>query len=201
MKIVGLTGGIGSGKTTIAGFFKELGVPVYVSDVEAKRLMTTDEQLIAKLITLFGEQAYDAHRNLNRAYIASIVFNDSKMLSQLNHIVHPAVAEDFVTWASSHDTPYVIKEAAVLFENDGYRQCDFNILVTAPQRERIARVQKRDNSSVKDVLARIKMQWPDVKKATLADVVINNITLERTKEEVIQINRHLLRRLSQGWSL
>lgn len=200
MKIVGLTGGIGSGKTTIAHFFKDLGIPVYVADVEAKRLMNSDSELIKKMKMLFGNEAYTKEHQLNRKYIADIVFTDKEKLSQLNAIVHPIVNQDFNTWIATHLAPYVIKEAAILFENGGYKQCDYTILVTAPRNLRIERVMRRDKATQTEVVSRINMQWSDAKKATLADVVLNNIDLDRTKREVQYIHKHLIRRLSQGWA-
>lgn len=199
MKIVGLTGGIGSGKTTIALFFKDLGIPVYVADVEAKRLMNSDSELINKIKMLFGNEAYTKEQQLNRKHIADIVFADKEKLSQLNAIVHPVVNQDFNTWVATHQAPYVIKEAAILFENGGYKQCDYTLLVTAPRNLRIQRVMRRDKATQTEVVSRINMQWSDAKKATLADVVLNNIDLDRTKREVQYIHKHLIRRLSQGW--
>lgn len=199
MKIVGLTGGIGSGKTTIALFFKDLGIPVYVADVEAKRLMNSDSELINKIKMLFGNEAYTKEQQLNRKHIADIVFADKEKLSQLNAIIHPVVNQDFNTWVATHQAPYVIKEAAILFENGGYKQCDYTLLVTAPRNLRIQRVMRRDKATQTEVVSRINMQWSDAKKATLADVVLNNIDLDRTKREVQYIHKHLIRRLSQGW--
>lgn len=199
MKIVGLTGGIGSGKTTIAHFFEDLGVPVYVSDVQAKHLMTTDVEVIKQIKALFGDQAYKKGRQLNRKYLATIVFSDKEKLSQLNSIVHPAVAQDFNMWATTHQKPYIIKEAAILFENGGYKECDYNILVMAPKDQRIKRVMARDKATQVEVIARMNMQWSDTKKASLSDVVLDNIDIDRTKRKVQHIHNHLLRKLSQGW--
>ena len=147
MKIVGLTGGIGSGKTTVANFFKELGVPVYIADDAGKRLMVTSEEVKTAIVELFGENSY-LEGNLNRKFIADQVFNSSEKLTQLNKIIHPAVAKDFQNWLKDQKSTYVIYEAAILFESGGYHKCDLIILVTAPKAERLKRLQKRDHSSI-----------------------------------------------------
>lgn len=193
MIIVGLTGGIGSGKSTIAGFFKKLGVPVYIADEEAKKLMHTST-LIAQITALFGQKAY-TNGSLNRPYIADLVFNDSKLLQQLNAIVHPVVAAHFKEWSLGQQTLYVIKEAAILFENQGYKQCDFTILVTAPVIDRIKRVMARDHTSEEKVRARMAQQWEDEKKIPLADFVIDNINLKTSEKETRKIHVKILRTL------
>ena len=120
MKVLGLTGGIGSGKTTVAGFFKELGIPVYIADQEAKRLMEEDQKVKQQIISLFGPEAY--HQNLpDRKFIASRVFHDREKLEELNGIIHPAVAQDFERWIKEQKAPYVVYEAAILFEKGGYK--------------------------------------------------------------------------------
>lgn len=193
MKIIGLTGGIGSGKSTIAKLFQELGVPVYIADVEAKKLMLTDK-LREKIVELLGPKSY-TEEELNREYISSLVFKDKSLLEKLNGIVHPAVKNHFLDWAKTHQhSPYVIKEAAILFENGGYKSCDETILVTAPERIRINRVMARDKVSEKEVRRRINNQWTDEKKIKLADHVIENIDLEKTKKEVRKIHVKVLGR-------
>ncbi len=198
MKIVGLTGGIGSGKSTIASFFNELGVPVYTADTAAKDLMISDPKLVKEIKKLLGEQAY--HENeLNRAWIAEKVFNNKELLSALNSLVHPAVANDFANWLFLQNTSYVIKEAAILFENGGYKQCDYIILVKAPQSLRLERVTKRDKTTQEKVQARMKMQWSDIRKEALADATIENIKLDLAKESVKRLHAHLLKRVKLGW--
>lgn len=199
MIVVGITGGIGSGKTTIAGFFKELGIPVYIADDEAKLLMNTSKELQREIINLFGEEAY-REGLLNRPYIASKVFNSKKMLSSLNAIVHPAVRKHFQDWVAAQNAPYVMQEAAILFENGGYNLCDFTILVTAPLKERIARTIKREGTTENEVIKRMKAQWSDDRKAAMADVVVENIKLEEAKNAVSRIHTHIMVRLDKGWA-
>ncbi len=196
--IVGLTGGIGSGKTTVANFFSALGIPVYISDDEAKKLMMYDTEIRYEVQELLGKEAY-ANGNLNKAYIAGKVFKDTQMLQKLNEIVHPRVATHFKKWYHRQSSPYVIKEAAILFENGGYKECDFMILVTAPIHTRIARVQKRDNSTEIAIRDRMNNQWDDYKKAALADITIENSILERTKKNVERIHTHILHRIQRAY--
>ncbi len=189
MKVVGLTGGIGSGKSTVAKMFKKLGVAVYIADDEAKKLMNEDVLLKEQIIELFGEKAYTASQ-LNRPYIANIVFNEEEKLNKLNAIVHPAVAKHFDDWKNQQPGKYVIKEAAVLFENEGYKQCDYIILVVAPEEVRIQRVLKRDESmSRKEIQARINNQWEDSRKIDLSDFVIFNDDIEETKLKTYEIHK------------
>ncbi|GAA4278526.1 dephospho-CoA kinase [Aquimarina mytili] len=190
MKIVGLTGGIGSGKSTVAKMFKELGISVYIADNEAKKLMNEDEIVKQKIIALLGTDSY-VDNQLNRPYIASIVFNDSSKLTQLNAIVHPAVATHFDIWKNNQGGEYVIKEVAILFENEGHKQCDHTILVMAPIDERIKRVLKRDKTTKEEILSRINNQWDDTQKIPLADFVINNMDLEETKKQVCEIHKKI----------
>ena len=198
MIIVGLTGGIGSGKTTMAGFFKALEVPVYVADIEAKKLMNTSEYLKSRITSLLGAEAYK-DGTLNRAYVASKVFTNEDLLGKLNKIVHPAVKDHFEMWASDQKSPYVIKEVAILFENGGHRECDLTILVTSPKNARLKRVMKRDKSSKKDVINRMNAQWPDNRKIAMADILLENINLEESKEAVGRIHTHIIARISKGW--
>ncbi len=189
--VVGLTGGMGSGKTTVANFFKELGVPVYIADSAGKDLMNSNSELRSKIVSLFGENAY---RNdlLDRKYVANQVFNSPDKLQQLNNIVHPAVALDFELWKDKQESPYVIYEAAILFETDGYKKCDFIILITAPLDERIKRLQNRDKSSLEEIEARIKHQWSDKKKRKLSDFEIINKNLSSTKDQVRNLHEILI---------
>ncbi len=198
MIVVGLTGGIGSGKTTIAGFFQELKVPVYVADIEAKRLMVSDSKIKSAIIDLLGDQSYVDGR-LNRKYISNRVFRNSDLLERLNKIVHPAVQVDFEKWVSLQESPYVIKEVAILFENGGHHNCDYTIIVTAPKSKRVERVMNRDQVTEKEVLHRMSVQWSDNKKIALADAMIENTMLEMSKDSVIRIHNHLIRRIKQGW--
>ncbi|MFO7718872.1 MAG: dephospho-CoA kinase [Gillisia sp.] len=191
MKVAGLTGGMGSGKTTVAGFFGELGVPVYIADEAGKRLMDTSAAVKSQIIQFFGEAAYSKGK-LNRKYIASKVFNDREQLDKLNNIVHPAVARDFEQWKNTQTSAYVIYEAAILLETGGHSRCDWVILVTATMDNRIQRLQKRDQSTVEEIEARLKHQWSDEKKRSLADFEIKNNDLSSTKEQVRNIHEIIL---------
>lgn len=192
MIIVGLTGGIGSGKTTVAKMFAELGVPVYNSDTEAKRLMQSSKNVKKEIIELFGKRAYE-RKKLNRTYISDQVFNDSGLLKKLNGIVHPAVRKHFLSWVKKQDGPYVIQEAAVIFENNSQSRYDRIILVTSPQDVRIQRVIKRDGSSKEKISDRIKNQWDDSEKRVLSDFVIENVDFEKTRLRVKEIHGRLLK--------
>lgn len=192
MKIVGLTGGIGSGKTTVAGFFKELGVPVYIADIEAKRITNTSKIVRRKIITLLGEESYYT-KGINRSFVAKKVFNDKKLLNQINNIIHPKVRQHFNRWVKKQKGYYCIKEAAILFENGSYTQCDYIILVTAPETIRVERILKRDRISRKEIHSRLDNQWPDEKKIPLANFVIENTNLEDTKRQVKEIHNRILK--------
>lgn len=195
--VVGLTGGMGSGKTTVANFFKELGVPVYIADTAGKELMNENSELRSKIISLFGEGAY-TNKTLDRKFIADQVFNSSEKLEQLNSLVHPAVENDFQHWKSSQKSPYVIYEAAILFETGGYKKCDNVILVTAPLEDRITRLQDRDQSSLEEIEARIQHQWSDEKKRKLSDFEIINTNLSTTKDHVRNLHKILIN-TSKDW--
>lgn len=186
MKIIGLTGGIGSGKSTIAKEFAARGIPVYNSDDEAKTLIATNAQLRQRITETFGENAY-INGQYNKAYIAQIVFNDANQLAKLNAIVHPALAVHFREWVQQQNTPYVIKEAAILFESGSYKDCDFIISVVAPEDLRIARVIARDHCTEAQVKARMEQQWTDAQRIALSNAVIENIDLEKAKQQVERI--------------
>ena len=183
MKVVGLTGGIGSGKTTVAKMFIALGVPVYIADDEARRLTNSSLIIKRKLTDLLGIKVYK-NGVLNRKYVADIIFKDKDLLNKVNKIIHPIVSLHFKRWMKNQEGNYCIKEAAILFENDGYKKCDLTILVIAPVKERISRVLNRDGSTKKAIETRIKNQWNDDKKCKLADIIIENIDLIKTNEKV-----------------
>lgn len=191
MKIIGLTGGIGSGKSTIAKLFEELGVPVYIADDAGKYLLKTSKVVQRKVINLLGEKAY-SNGLPDKKYIANKVFNDTNLLQQLNNIIHPKVGQHFKKWQKKQHAPYCIKEAAILFENGGYKQCDATILVTAPREIRVERVTARDQTSAEEVVQRMSHQWSDDDKIHLADYVIENITLSKTKISVQKLHHILL---------
>ena len=195
MIIVGLTGGIGSGKSTVAKLFIELGIPVYIADTEAKRLMRTSKAIKRKLLVEFGEKAYIKNK-LNRAFLANIVFNDKKKLTAINKIVHPSVANSFKRWISKHNSAYAIQENAILFENNSADKFDFIITVTAPIQDKIDRVMKRDNVTKEAVFARMNNQISDKEKIKKSNFVIENRDLNQTKIDVSRIHKQILMALS-----
>lgn len=172
MKYVGLTGGIGSGKSTVGKIFSAMGVPVYNADLEARWLSDNDPVIIDGLVALFGEDIYRAGV-LQRPVLAGYVFNDANLLQKVNGIIHPVVEGHFQAWAARQGhAPYVVKEAAILIENGGYQRVDHLILVVAPEALRIQRVQRRDGVSYDQVKARINNQMRDDQKMKFADSVI-----------------------------
>lgn len=181
--VVGVTGGIGSGKTFVCNLFAEKGVPIYITDIEAKRIMNLNAEVKNEIIKLFGSQAY-INKVLNRTYISKLVFENKQLLNQLNAIVHPAVAQDFENWYIKNQKKLVIKESAILFETGAYKKCDATILVTAPMEVRIKRVMKRDNIAKDLVEKRINNQWNDEKKMQLADYIIENFDKQNTIKQV-----------------
>jgi len=191
MIIVGLTGGIGSGKSTVAKMFKKLGVPVYNSDKKAKKLMKSSREIRTSIKGLLGDEAYDG-KKLNKAYIAGRIFQDKTLLDQMNAIVHPAVRRNFLAWANKQEAPYVIQEAAIIFENDLHQFYDKIILVTAPEKLRIKRVMERDGIPKSEILVRIANQWKDTRKIQLSDYVIHNLELDDTTLRVNEVHRLLL---------
>lgn len=191
MKIIGLTGGIGSGKTTVAKMFEEKGIPVYNSDVEAKSLMNTNKEVKEKIIRLLGEESY-ANNELNRKYIAEQVFNNPKKINDLNKIVHPAVFEDFKKWTKLQTTSMIIKEAAILFESGSFQDCDQIISVIADEEIRIARTMKRDALTRNQVLERIDNQWKDEQRIEKSDFIIKNENgLDELQKQVDEIYNRL----------
>lgn len=191
-KIIGLTGGIGSGKSTVASFFSELGVPVYIADNQAKEIMDKPE-VIQEIQSVFEDNILNGDRKLNRKKIASIVFNNPKQLDKLNAIVHPKVKEDFKQWLQiNKDHKFIIKEVAIIFETQSEKEYDKIILVTAPKKVRISRVMKRDGLSEEKVLERIQNQLPDIDKIPKSDFVINNTNFNKTLKEVKKIHKKLI---------
>jgi dephospho-CoA kinase len=197
MMVVGLTGGIGSGKTTVAKMFSELGVAVYIADTEAKKLMNSSSHIKEQLIKTFGKQSY-VDGALNREFIASVVFHDKSKLALLNGIVHPEVKKDFEGWMAKQESAYVIKEAAVLFENGSYKLCDYTILVTAPIEKRFERLMARDQSTKEAIQARMNNQWSDEQKLGIANYSIENSELGQTKAQVSIMHQILLNKVSKN---
>ncbi len=193
MIIVGLTGGIGSGKTTIAKWFESQNIPVYIADKEAKALMNRSKVIKRKLSELFGVSAYE-NGKLNREYLASKIFNDKSLLTKMNAIVHPKVASHFKLWLKKQDAPYIIKEAAIIFENNLEYQYDYIITVVADKDLRIERVMKRDGSTRQKVESIIGNQLSDEEKVKKSHFVIHNNDLEDAKKEVQLIHKELLQK-------
>lgn len=186
-KIIGLTGGIGSGKSTVANYIASKGIPVYIADKEAKKIMERDD-VKQKIQNLFTESILNSDNSLNRKKIAEFVFNNPDKLKELNAIVHPEVQLHFKNWLKEHKNyPFIIKEVAILFETGGNKQCDKVILITAPEELRIERAMKRDNLTKKDILVRIKNQISDSKKKELSDFVVENINLNNTFLKIDEI--------------
>jgi len=185
-KIIGLTGGIGSGKTTIANHFRAAGIPVYIADDEARELMLTPE-IIEEIKKTFGVSIFE-NGELNREKLSQIVFSIPEKLKLLNGIIHPAVKKHFSNWVLKHsDYPFIIYEAAILFESGSYKNCHSIITVVAPLETRIERVIQRDKTSRENTLKRINAQWSDEQRVSKSDYVIENINSENTKQQVDKI--------------
>jgi dephospho-CoA kinase len=191
-KVIGLTGGIGSGKSTVAGLFADLGVPIYIADQRAKHLMNTSKVIKRELTLLFGSKAYNAD-GLDRNFIASKIFDNRELLQKMNAIVHPKVGADFKRWLKQQTTSYVIKEAAIIFENNQQTQYDYIITVTTPLEERIQRVMKRDQKTKEQIIAIVNNQLSDEEKIKQSDFIIINERLDDTKVQVEILHQKLLK--------
>ncbi|HEX7367417.1 MAG TPA: dephospho-CoA kinase [Pelobium sp.] len=189
---IGITGGIGSGKTTVCKIFGLLGIPVFNADEVAKKLMVADEQLISEITNAFGAISYFEDGSLNRKHIADLVFSNPRKLALLNSFVHPAVFKAMAIWTNEQNSPYVLKEAALLFETKSYLNNDFNILVSADEALRIARVMKRDQIDLDKVKERIQNQMPEAEKKSKADFFIVNNETEFLITQVLALHQLLL---------
>ena len=195
---VGLTGGIGSGKTTIANLFAlHFSIPIYIADTKAKELVANNKQLQQEIVALLGEEAFVEGR-YNTAFVAQEVFSNKEKLDKLNAIIHPYVQHDFLQWKRSQQAPYVIKEAAILFESGSYRDCDFIIMVTAPLEERIKRVMLRDKIDRETVEKRIKNQWNDEKKIELSTFVIENREIDKNLDKIEIIHSKIVKMTAEN---
>jgi len=192
MYVVGLTGGIGSGKTIVSEVFKSIGIPVYNSDIEAKILMNTDSDIINKLKMIFGYNIYNSENQLDRKKLADLIFNNKDKLNTVNSIVHPPVKKHFQIWMNKQNSLYVIKETAILFESGTYKDVDKIITVSAPLSLRIKRLILRDNSNKKKIMERIKNQLNDEYKIKNSDFVINNNNEELILPQILSIHNNLL---------
>jgi dephospho-CoA kinase len=196
-KIIGLTGGIGSGKTTLATYLNSLGIPVFIADDEAKKLMQSPE-VVAEIQTIFGTTIFE-NGILNRQQLAAIVFSNPEKLSQLNAIIHPAVKKQFGFWLDQYQSePFVVYEAAILFESGSYKNCDSIITITAPLEDRITRVMQRDNSTREQVLHRINAQWTDEQRIAKSDFVIENSDAQQAKNSIDEILKILKIQQNEG---
>ena len=185
-KIIGLTGGIGSGKTTIVNYFAEKGIPVYIADDEARKI-TESPEILQSIRALFGDEVFNSEK-LDRVKVSQIVFNDTDKLKLLNEIIHPAVKKHFKNWVLQHSNfDFIVYETAILFESGSYKQCDVVISVIAPIETRIKRVMIRDSVSREEVLNRIKNQLSDEDLIKKSDFIIENNTIEETKHQVDKI--------------
>ena len=187
---IGLTGGIGSGKSTVALIFQVLGIPVFDADKEAKFLMENDESLVQSIKGIFGQESYNG-KSLNRTYIANIVFNDPYKLSLLNAAVHPATIHSAKEWMKAQNTPYVVKEAALMFEAGSADNLDYVIGVTAPQPLRIQRVIERDKVTREQVISRMDRQLDDSIKMKLCDFVLINDEQQLLIPQVVKVHKQL----------
>ena len=195
MLIVGLTGGIGSGKSMVAKMFETLNIPIYYTDIEAKKLMISSKIIKRKLVQRFGEEVY-VDGKLNKPFLANLIFTNTANLAYVNSIVHPKVNQHFKRWVNKQknkkDVKYVLQENAILFENGSAVFCDKIITVTAPLELKIARVIRRDNTTEQKVLTRMNNQWTDEEKIKKSDFVIINIDVSHTKEQVVKIHKKLI---------
>lgn len=195
---VGITGGIGSGKTIICKVFETLGVPVFYADVVAKEIMVNDPVLVAGIKEAFGEESYSSEGKLQNKYIAGIVFNNREELARLNSLVHPATFRAFDQWLEQlpEQTPYILKEAALLFESGSYKTCDKSLLVLAPMQTRLQRVMHRDQVSEEQVRARMDKQLSDDEKLKMADYTIMNNETQSLITQVLELHHQFLNSIS-----
>ena len=190
---VGITGGIGSGKTTVCRVFEVLGIPVFYADDAAKSIMNTNARLRENIIKGFGKDSYTVNGDLDRAYIAAIVFSNKEQLVKLNALVHPAVFRAFESWvAEQKDVPYVLKEAALLFESDAYKMCDQSILVKSPEALKFERIMVRDQITLEEVRLRMDRQFSDEKKEKMADHLITNNEQLLLVPQILALHRHFI---------
>lgn len=191
---VGITGGIGSGKTTVCRVFELLGIPVFYADNVAKTIMQTDSQLKNEILNTFGPESYLIDGQLNRPYISSIVFKDQSQLNKLNALVHPAVFRAFDRWITEQkDVPYILKEAALLYESESYKMCDLSILVISPESTRISRIRARDHISEEEIMLRMKRQFSDEQKMKLANHILINDENRLLIPQILDLHQQFLK--------
>jgi dephospho-CoA kinase len=190
---VGITGGIGSGKTTVCKIFELQKIPVFYADLEAREIMSSDDQLIAEVKAAFGADIYTSERTLNRSKLAKLVFNNDFLLAELNSLVHPAVFRAFDKWVGRQTAPYVIKEAALLFESGSYKDCQATILVKSPHDLKIKRVIERDSIGEADILKRMAKQLSDSEKESLSDYTLQNNEQDLLIPQVLKLHQNFLK--------
>lgn len=192
---LGITGGIGSGKTSVCKVFNVLGIPVFSADPEARKIMDTNDDIKKEINTIAGKNIYQ-DGELDRPKLASLIFNNRNLLSQVNSLVHPLVFKNFLLWAEEQTSPYVIMEAAILFESGGHKLVDRIATVVAPLEERISRVTRRNTLTRDQVMERIKNQMTDKERIKLSDYVINNSEKDMIIPVILGINEDLLTHLN-----
>jgi dephospho-CoA kinase len=192
MMTIGITGGIGSGKTTVCNIFRQLGVPVFNADAEAKNLYASKPLLSELIRTEISKDVFDKKGKLDKAKLATLVFNDSEVLAKLNSLVHPLVMLSFTNWKKKNSNAgYVLKEAAILFESNTYKYCDKIITVVAPEELRLQRVMERDRRTKKEILQIMLQQWSDEEKIQRSDFIIHNDEEELVIPQVLEIHKKL----------
>ena len=189
---VGITGGIGAGKSIVTKIFMSLGIPVYNADEAAKRLMSTNSKLRNELQHLFGVEIFPVDEDFDRKKLASIVFNNPELLQQLNQLVHPAVGDDYQEWQQKQTAHYTLREAAILYESGTHIDLDAVIMVDAPERIRIERIKERDGRSEDEIRAILKRQWPSEKIRERATFIIDNDEIHAVIPQALQIHQQLL---------
>ncbi len=189
---LGITGGIGSGKTTVCRLFELLGIPVYYADEESKKLLDEDKEVKKQVVGIFGDSILNDAGFIDRKKLAGIVFNNKEQLEKLNSILHPAVGLHFENWLKKQKSPYILKEAAILFESGAFKQVDKVLTVVAPLELKIQRTMKRDGVSKEEVETRIKLQMSDEDKIKRSDFVINNNEQELLISQVLAIHKQLI---------
>jgi len=188
---VGLTGGIGSGKTLVGEIFKRLGIPVFNADYQAKLILNKDKEVKEQIKSEFGTDIY-TNQGIDRKKLAALIFNDPSLLTKVNAIIHPRVRQYFIDWMNEQDARYVIEEAAILFESNAYKELDYTINVHADELVRVNRVVERDNTNVEAVKSRMKNQLGDDERISLADYTIYNNGNEMILPQVLEIHQKIL---------
>ena len=188
---VAITGGIGTGKTTISSMFSDKGIPVFNSDEIAKEIMNTDSLLKNEIVTAFGDKAYDKNK-LNKEYLSDVIFNNETLLKKINSIVHPYVAEEFNSWIQEQNSKYIIYESAIIFENQAEDFFDKIICVTASEEEVISRIMKRNDFSVDKIKSIINKQLPNDAKVQKSDYVIESMNISKLSDKVLEIHNDIM---------